>query len=70
MSNKDVISELKSKTKAYASVIMKNNKPMTASYFSQMCTKIESEITHIRTAKKFFGLFGYVGEWNNFERKD
>lgn len=69
MTNKEVIQELKGHVKPYTSVIMKNNRPMTAAYFSQMCTKIENEICHIRTAKKFFGLFGYFGDWNNFEKK-
>lgn len=68
MTNKEVISQLKGQLKPYSHVNMQNNKTMTAAYFSQMCTKIENEICHIRTTKKFFALFGYIGEWNNFEK--
>ena len=69
MSNKEVIAELKGQLKIYTHVTMPNGKLMSPSYFSQMCSKIEVDLCHSKTIKKFFGKFGYVGEWNNFEKK-
>jgi len=43
---------------------------MRQSKFSRKLTDIENGLAKPITVIKFFGLFGYVGDWNNFERKE
>lgn len=65
MTNKEVLIDLKSKNKPYNQIEPK----MQQSQFSLMCIKIENDLCKPITVIKFFGRFGYVGDWNNFERK-
>lgn len=61
MINIEVVKELNKKVKTYIG-IMKQSK------FSTYCKRIENDMCKPKTVKKFFGLFGYVGEWNNYEK--
>ena len=62
MSNKEVVKALKSTLKIYAGIT-------SAAYFSSTCAKIENDMCKPKTVKEFFAKFGYVGDWNNFEKK-
>lgn len=62
MTNKEVIEEIRKGLKPYVGI-------MSPSQYSQMCAKIENDMCKPKTVKKFFEKFGYVGEWNNFEKQ-
>lgn len=60
MTNKEVVTELRSKLKPYVGIC-------NQSYFSLMCAKIEYGMCKPKTVDKFFNLFGYIGGWDNYK---
>lgn len=66
MNNVDVCAILRAQNKPYEQI----DPTMKQSRFSLMIAKIENELCKPKTVKAFFDRFGYVGDWNNFERKE
>ena len=62
MTNKEVVKQLKSTLKPHVGIV-------SASYFSQTCSKIENDMCKPKTVKEFFAKFGYFGDWNNFDKR-
>lgn len=62
MSNKEVVNALRKTLKIYAGI-------MSAQYFSATCAKIENDMCKVKTVNEFFAKFGYVGEWNNYQKQ-
>jgi len=65
MSNTETVLALKSENKPYNQI----NPKMNQSHFSLMCAKIENGLCKPKTVVSFFARFGYVGDWNNFEKE-
>jgi len=65
MTNIEVVKELKSRNKPYEHIEPR----MKQSFFSLMCAKIENEMCKPKTVSKFFAEFGYIGSWDNFNKK-
>jgi hypothetical protein len=61
LTNDQAIEEIKSRVKPYVGI-------MSQSQFSTTCTNIQNEISKIKTAKTFFGKFGYTGDWNAWKK--
>jgi hypothetical protein len=62
MTNKEVVSELKTQLKIYIGIC-------TQAQFSNMCTRITNDLSKPKTVNEFFNKFGYVGEWNNYQKQ-
>lgn len=62
MTNLEVVTELRSLVKPYIG-IMEQNK------FSAYCIRIEKGRCKPITTQQFFILFGYYGDWNNYEKR-
>jgi len=68
MTNKEVIAELRSRLKPYVGVRTASGKSMTQAYFSQTTRQIDNGMCKPATVEKFFSLFGYAGQWNEFHK--
>lgn len=72
MTNIEVCQDLRQRNareSAENKIYTKLSPPMTQSAFSRKVIEIEAGLSKVGTVEKFFSRFGYVGDWNNFEKK-
>lgn len=64
MTNEEVYQELRADQKPYALV------KMSRQHFNEYMRRIKQDKCKPATLQSFFGKFGYVGDWNNWTKKE